>query len=105
MSKRVKVGNHSLKVPGTVLARRILGAALVAGGILGFLPVLGFWMIPLGLIILSIDSPFVRRWRRKLEVKFGAWLKPRHPRLAAWLGFNGNGRNGNGGEGGRGWRS
>ncbi len=92
MSKRVKVGNHYLKVPGTVLARRILGGALVAGGILGFLPVLGFWMIPLGLIILSIDSPIVRRWRRKLEVKFGAWLKPRHPKLAAWLGFNGNGQ-------------
>jgi hypothetical protein len=93
MSKRVKVGNHSLKVPGTVLARRILGLALVAGGVLGFLPVLGFWMIPLGLIILSIDSPIVRRWRRKLEVKFGAWLKPRHPKLAAWLGFNGAARN------------
>jgi hypothetical protein len=92
MSKRVKVGNHSLKVPGTVLARRILGLALVAGGVLGFLPVLGFWMIPLGLIILSIDSPIVRRWRRKLEVKFGAWLKPRYPRLAAWLGFNGAAR-------------
>ena len=99
MSKRVKVGNHSLKVPGTVLARRILGGALVAGGILGFLPVLGFWMIPLGLIILSIDSPIVRRWRRKLEVKFGDWLKPRHPKLAAWLGFNGNGRSRTGRDG------
>jgi hypothetical protein len=92
MSKRVRVGNHSLKVPGSVLARRLLGLALVAGGLLGFLPVVGFWMIPLGLIVLSIDSPFVRRWRRKLEVRLGAWLKPRYPRLAALLGFNGNGK-------------
>jgi hypothetical protein len=30
----------------------------------GFLPVLGFWMIPLGLLILSLDLPLVRRWRR-----------------------------------------
>jgi len=95
MSKRVRVGNHSLKVPGSVMARRVLGSALVVGGFLGFLPVVGFWMIPLGLIVLSIDSPFVRRWRRKLEVRLGAWLKPRYPRLAAWLGFNGKG-NGNG---------
>jgi hypothetical protein len=101
MSKRVKVGNHSLKVPGTVLARRILGLALVAGGMVGFLPVLGFWMIPLGLIILSIDSPIVRRWRRKLEVKFGAWLKPRFPKLAAWLGFNGAARNRSDGNNGK----
>ncbi len=91
MSKRVKVGNHSLKVPGSVMARRLLGLALVAGGLLGFLPVVGFWMVPLGLIVLSIDSPFVRRWRRKIEVRFGAWLKPRYPRLAGWLGFSANG--------------
>lgn len=89
MTKRVKVGNHSLKVPGSVIARRMLGLALIIGGVLGFLPVLGFWMIPLGLLILSIDSAWVRRWRRKAEVRFGAWLKPRYPRLAGWLGFNG----------------
>ena len=41
---------------------------LVLGGLLGFLPVLGFWMIPLGLLVLSIDIPIVRRWRRQLAV-------------------------------------
>ena len=30
---------------------------LIAGGILGFLPILGFWMIPLGLSILAVDVP------------------------------------------------
>jgi hypothetical protein len=52
MSKRVKVGNHSVKVPGSVLARRVLGSVLIAGGLLGFLPVVGFWMLPLGLLVL-----------------------------------------------------
>ncbi|MCB1417531.1 MAG: hypothetical protein KDJ74_00420, partial [Notoacmeibacter sp.] len=47
------------------------GIALVLLGFLGFLPVLGFWMIPLGLIILSQDSAPVRRWRRRVEVWWG----------------------------------
>lgn len=95
MAKRVRIGNHSLKVPGSPTARRLLGAGLVIGGILGFLPILGFWMVPLGLLILSVDSSIIRRWRRRIEVKHGAWLKKRYPRIAALLGLanNGNGNN------------
>jgi len=29
--------------------RSVLGLLLVAGGVLGFLPLLGFWMLPIGL--------------------------------------------------------
>ncbi|MEX3009224.1 hypothetical protein [Hoeflea sp. TYP-13] len=60
-----------IKLPRSQLLRMGLGGLLVVGGILGFLPVLGFWMIPLGLLILSHDLPMVRRWRRKLAVRFG----------------------------------
>ena len=49
----------------------IIGGLLVLGGVAGFLPVLGFWMIPLGLLVLSYDLPLVRRWRRRLEVAWG----------------------------------
>ena len=42
--------------------------SVVACGLLGFLPVLGFWMLPLGLLVLSVDFPIVRRWRRQLTV-------------------------------------
>jgi len=45
-----------------------LGIVLVGCGFLGFLPVLGFWMIPLGFLVLSVDLPAVRRWRRQLTV-------------------------------------
>lgn len=31
------------------------------GGILSFLPVLGIWMLPLGLILLAIDLPILQR--------------------------------------------
>jgi hypothetical protein len=33
---------------------------LIAGGVVGFLPILGFWMIPLGLILVAEDIPFLR---------------------------------------------
>ena len=49
-----------------------IGMLLMLGGILGFLPILGFWMLPLGLLVLSYDLPMVRRWRRRLEVR---WLR------------------------------
>jgi len=34
---------------------------LIVGGILGFLPVLGFWMVPLGLILIAQDVPPLRK--------------------------------------------
>ncbi len=51
--------------------RMAAGLALVIGGILGILPVLGFWMLPLGLLLLSVDVPWVRRGRRRLAVWWG----------------------------------
>jgi|SRR5690625_4239534 len=39
------------------LYRLPLGLLLVVAGVVGFLPVLGFWMLPLGLLLLSIDVP------------------------------------------------
>ncbi|MCA0869680.1 hypothetical protein LCL97_02470 [Seohaeicola saemankumensis] len=44
--------------------RLLLGVLLIIGGILGFLPVLGFWMIPLGLAVAALDvRPMLRRIR------------------------------------------
>ena len=46
--------------------RTLLGLALLGGGILGFLPVLGFWMIPLGVLVIGLDVAALRRaWRRR----------------------------------------
>ena len=59
--------NH-IHLPRSRLVRMAIGVGLVLGGVLGFLPVLGFWMIPLGLLVLSVDLPIVRRWRRQLVV-------------------------------------
>ena len=46
--------------------RLVAGVLLIAGGILGFLPILGFWMIPLGLAVASLDVlPLWRRLTRR----------------------------------------
>lgn len=46
--------------------RLVAGLGLMAGGVLGFLPVLGFWMIPLGVAVAALDIvPFWRRVRGK----------------------------------------
>ena len=62
------VGTWRMRLPQSRLWRIAIGGVLIFGGILGFLPVLGFWMIPLGLIVLSHDLAFVRRQRRRLSV-------------------------------------
>jgi hypothetical protein len=64
--KKVRFGNHHLPLPASRIARITLGVLLVLGGIVGFLPVVGFWMIPLGALVLSYDIAAVRRARRRL---------------------------------------
>lgn len=53
------------------IARTALGILLILGGILGFFPVLGFWMIPLGLVILAADF----RWARHALVNLRLRLR------------------------------
>jgi len=59
----------SERLPKSAPARIALGIGLILGGLFGFLPILGFWMIPLGLAVLAIDIPPLRRYRRRLLVK------------------------------------
>ncbi len=74
--KAIVILGRRIPMPQSVLMRRMLGSTLVVGGSLGFLPILGFWMLPLGLIVLSHDSHRVRRWRRKSEIHiWRKWLK------------------------------
>jgi hypothetical protein len=60
-----------LRRPGYRWVRIPAGVLLVLFGLFGFLPVLGFWMIPLGLWLLAVDIPAVRRLNRFLAKRFG----------------------------------
>lgn len=74
------VMGRSVRLPRSRWPRITLGCLLILGGCLGFLPVLGFWMIPLGLLVLSQDLPPVRRWRRRTEVWWGRKKRNGHGR-------------------------
>ena len=65
-----------LRAPGAAWLRIPLGLMLVFGGLLSFLPVLGIWMLPLGLLLLAQDLPFLRRpVRRALIWAERRWIR------------------------------
>ena len=76
---RIRIGSRSIPLPANRALRMVIGIILVLVGLVGFLPIVGFWMIPLGLIVLSIDLPWARRGRRR----FSVWFHRRYPVLAS----------------------
>ena len=62
-----------VRLPRSRWLRIGLGIALILGGILGFLPILGFWMLPLGVIVLAADIPLARRLIHWVEHKYQTW--------------------------------
>ncbi len=44
--------------------RIVVGLLMILGGVFGFLPVLGFWMVPLGVMVAAMDIRLYRRWKR-----------------------------------------
>ena len=75
-----------LRRPAARWVRIPLGLLLVVAGFFGFLPVLGFEFIPLGLLLLAIDVPFLRKpvgkavlWLEDRWDDLEAWWRKRHP--------------------------
>jgi len=50
-----------LRKPSSRYARIPLAILLIVGGILSFLPILGLWMLPLGLLLFAQDVPFLQK--------------------------------------------
>jgi hypothetical protein len=50
-----------IRQPSLIWLRVPLAILLMAGGVLSFLPILGIWMLPLGLLLLAEDVPFLQR--------------------------------------------
>ncbi len=65
---KLVLGSLRLPMPRSRIARMTTGTLLIFGGVLGFLPILGFWMLPLGFLVLSHDLSVARRWRRRVAV-------------------------------------
>jgi hypothetical protein len=71
-----------LQARRTRLIRFPLAVLFIIGGVFSFLPFLGIWMLPLGLMLLAVDLPFLRapvagavvRLRRRGRI-WGRWLR------------------------------
>jgi hypothetical protein len=75
-----------LRDPAMIWIRIPVALLLISGGIFSFLPILGLWMLPLGVLLLAQDIPFLKRptgraliwaerrwveWRRKRRSSSG----------------------------------
>ena len=65
-----------LRRPPSVWIRVPTGVLLICGGFFGFLPILGFWMLPVGVGLLADDVPLFRSGRSRIL----DWIEHRHPR-------------------------
>lgn len=67
-----------IPLPKSKFLRIGLGIVLLIGWCFSWLPVLGFWLLPMALIVLSIDFPFLAPLRNKVI----AWCS----QASHWLG-------------------
>ena len=73
---RLLAPGSRVRMPAAVL--------LMLGGMLGFLPVLGFWMLPLGLLLLAVDWPRLRPGAASLMVRMRQLSRRLQRRVQAW---------------------
>jgi hypothetical protein len=77
-----RMPHHVLRVmrkvrsPAAAPYRIPIGIALTAGGVVGFLPIVGFWMVPLGLAVLAQDVPGMRPPLAQLLAKINGKRPP-----------------------------
>ena len=69
--RKIRLGSLSFSLPGSPRGRMVLGIGLILGGLLGFLPIVGFWMLPLGIVVLAVDFPVIRKLKRRAVTGWG----------------------------------
>lgn len=70
-----------LRKPSSLIVRWLIALLLIVGGVFSFLPVLGLWMLPLGLLFIAQDVPILQ----KPLVAALAWIEAKWERLRAAL--------------------
>lgn len=84
LPERLQKALNWLREPDRKWVRIPAGVLFMVGGVLSILPVLGLWMLPVGVMLLSQDIPFFRR----LQGRVLRWIERRHP---DWLGLSADG--------------
>jgi hypothetical protein len=64
---------HWLRQPSARRVRIPAGVLLCLGGLFGMLPVLGFWMLPAGLLLLAEDVPMLTRATSRMLDRLEQW--------------------------------
>lgn len=81
---RVSRSLRWLREPASRWIRIPVGILLIVAGIFSVLPILGLWMLPLGLLLLAQDLPFLRRPMRQallwIERQWIRWKRSRRRR-------------------------
>jgi hypothetical protein len=58
-----------------------MGVSLTLGGVVGFLPIVGFWMLPIGLALLADDVQLLRSLRSRIL----DWVEHHRPDLLTFM--------------------
>ena len=73
---------RNLRHPNARWIRIPVGILFILGGVFSFLPLLGIWMLPLGLLLVAYDVPFLRRpvgrftiWSARRWASFRLWVQ------------------------------
>jgi len=64
-------------MPSSFAVRLVIAILIILGGIFSFLPVLGVWMLPLGLLLIAQDVPFLQ----KPLVSVFVWVEGKYERI------------------------
>lgn len=71
---------HWLRGPQSRRVRLPMGLLLIVLGCFGFLPVIGYELIPIGLLLIAQDVPFLRKPASVLTI----WLVRKWVQLRRW---------------------
>ena len=64
-----------LVAPRLVLLRLPIAILFTLGGIFWFLPIVGLWMLPIGLLLLAVDLPVLRPRVTAAMIMLRRWLR------------------------------
>ena len=65
----VRAFGRDVWLPQNRVIRLAMAAGLMLGSLLAVLPVFGFWMLPLGILVLAADYPPAERVARNLVAR------------------------------------
>jgi hypothetical protein len=81
LPERLQSAVRWLRRPAARWVRIPAGLLLIVGSIFSILPILGLWMLPLGLVLLAEDVKLLRRGMDRVL----AWIEHRRPH---WMGLH-----------------